>query len=352
MARPRIILADTDENYIMSIQLKFIEEFYEKVDLEIITDSGYFEQLFLTPQRVDILVVSESLYEGNVQKHNIGKIFLMTEENEEEDTADLNLDRIFKYTSIKEIFNKIINKSANILQIAAAKKNDPQIILVYSPVGGVGKTTVALGICNSLKRNYKKVLYLDAEHFHTFQHLLVNDTPIASHEIYAKMARNGDDLYQEIGHTVRTENFSYLPPLKAPLMSLGISMDIYRNIANGAKRSLDYDYIVMDTDSVLDEEKSRLMVMADKVAIITKQSRASVYAVVRFLENINGVNDDKYSFICNDFNKEEENMLISPDMRVNFNINLYIEHFGDAEKSKLEHYCDVPGIQKTAMLFL
>lgn len=44
MARPRIIIADTDVNYILSLQLKFVEEFFEKIDLEIITDRNYFEK--------------------------------------------------------------------------------------------------------------------------------------------------------------------------------------------------------------------------------------------------------------------------------------------------------------------
>lgn len=46
MKRPRIIIADTDSNYIVPLQLKFAEEFFDKVDLEIITDPAYFSELF------------------------------------------------------------------------------------------------------------------------------------------------------------------------------------------------------------------------------------------------------------------------------------------------------------------
>ena len=61
MAKPRIIIADTDAGYIIPLQLKFAEDFFEKVDLEIITDTNYFESLFSTPQKIDILIVSEDL---------------------------------------------------------------------------------------------------------------------------------------------------------------------------------------------------------------------------------------------------------------------------------------------------
>ena len=58
MKRPRIIIADTDSNYIVPLQLKFAEEFFDKVDLEIITDPAYFSELFSVPQTADILIVS------------------------------------------------------------------------------------------------------------------------------------------------------------------------------------------------------------------------------------------------------------------------------------------------------
>ena len=99
MAKPRIMIADTDENYIIPLQLKFIEEFFEKIDLEVVTDPDYFRELFLTPQQVDILIVSEELYEPSIQRHNIAHVFLMTEEYEEDQTADLNVNCIFKYTN-------------------------------------------------------------------------------------------------------------------------------------------------------------------------------------------------------------------------------------------------------------
>ena len=38
MDKPRVVIADNDENYIQSIELKFIEDFFDKVQLEIITD--------------------------------------------------------------------------------------------------------------------------------------------------------------------------------------------------------------------------------------------------------------------------------------------------------------------------
>ena len=42
MARPRVIIADTDLNYVAPLQLKFAKEFFEQIDVEIITSAEYF----------------------------------------------------------------------------------------------------------------------------------------------------------------------------------------------------------------------------------------------------------------------------------------------------------------------
>ena len=80
MSKPKIIIADTDISYIIPLQQKFIEEYFEKIDLEIISEPSYYEHFFASPQKADVLIVSEGLYTPAIQRHNIGSIFLMTEQ--------------------------------------------------------------------------------------------------------------------------------------------------------------------------------------------------------------------------------------------------------------------------------
>lgn len=352
MEKPRIIIADTDENYVIPLQLKFIEDFFEKVELEIITDSEFFSKLFSTPQKADILIVSENLYDPSLQRHNIAHVFLMTERNEEEETADLTVNRIFKYTSIKEIFNEITGKSAGVLNIAADEPKETQVILVYSASGGVGKTTVAMGISACLNRNYKRTLYINASRLPLFQTLLSNPGAISSTDVYAKMVTADEEIYPQIKHVIRSEGFQYLPPFRAALMSLGISNRIYEKIVLSAKRSRDYDYIVVDADTVLDEDKTRLLDLADKVIMVTRQNKASVSATNFLLSNINGVRGDKYIFVCNDFNRDAENALISPDIENRFSVSDYIGHIDHYEQWNAGDLANETDIQKVAFLVM
>lgn len=351
MARPRIIIADKDESYIVHLQQKFVDEFFDKIDLELITDESYFNELFSVPQEADTLVVSEDFYDSSIQRHNIGSIFLMTERQDEDHTDELKVNRILKYTSTKEVFNEIIGKCEGLHSQNSGKK-ECQIILVDSACGGTGKTTVALGISACLTKNYKRVLYINAGRLQTFQRVLNNRTPISSASVYAKLANPSESIYEDIKHTIRIEQFSYIPPFKAAIISLGLSYSVYEKIALAAKKSNDYDYIVIDADTAFDDFKAQLLNMADKVLVITDQSEASVYATNMFVSNINGINNEKYFFICNDFNKEKYNALISPKMALKFSVNEYIEHIEHYDNLSFDGFSISAGVQRTAFLVM
>lgn len=352
MSKPRIIIADTDLNYIIPLQLKFVEEFFDKIELEIITDEEYFENLFSSPQRVDILIVSENLYNPSLKKHNISNLFIMMEQYEEGQTDELNVIKLFKYTSIKEVFNSVIGKSTGLLNIDENVKKESQVILVCSSCGGVGKTTVALGISASLTKNYKKVLYINAGRLQCFQRMLENKSVLSSADIYAKFARANENIYSEIKHIIRKEIFSYIPPFKAALMSLGIPYSIYEKIALSAKNSKDYDYIVIDGDTAFDEDNAKLLNIADKVIVVTEQTSGSIFATNLLVDNINGISSDKYIFVCNNFNKNENNAIISPSVELKFSINDYIEHFNNYDQLNCEDLSKDIGIQKIAFLVI
>ena len=352
MAKPRIIIADTDFSYIIALQYKFVKEFLNKVHLEIIDNEEYFDELFSTPQKADILIVSENLYSLSLQRHNIGHIFLMSEKADEDNTVDLSVTRLFKYSNIKEIFNEISGKSAESLDIKE-KKTEPQIVMVYSATGGVGKTTVALGICACLTKSYKKVLYINASHLHTFQRLLDNPVAITSADVYDSLVKNDSaSIYEKIKHALRKEQFYYLPPFRASILSLGIDYSVFKNIAVAARDSGNYDFVVVDADNVFDDANAELIGIADKVITVCEQSIASVFATNLLVSNINGISSEKYCFICNKYNKENENALISPNVKTKFNISEFIDTIKHYDNLKAVDFEAVAGIQKTAILLI
>ena len=140
--------------------------------------------------------------------------------------------------------------------------------------------------------------------------------------------------------------------MRASLLSLGLEYSVYEKIALSAKNTGEYDFIVIDAENSFDENLTRLLDIADRVIIVTKQNANSVYYTNEFVANINGITNEKYTFVCNDFNKEEENAQIRPDVTLKFNVSDYVDHIRNYETKKISDYVSGPGIQKTAFLVL
>ena len=350
MANPRIIIADTDVSYIYPLQQKFVEEYYQKIDLEIIDNKGYFENQFSTPQNVDILIVSEELYSPLLHRHNIKHIFMMLEQPESNQLQKQNIHTIYKYTNLREIFNRITTQCVELFSSRNTFAKHTQIVLVYSGCGGVGKTTLALGLCACINSNLKKVLYLNASHLQSFQSMLSDLTPISSSELYAKLSSDNIDAYSLLKRTIRNEGFYYIPSFRAALMSLNINYSIYRNITIGAKNSGEYDYIVIDADTVFDEEKTRLIDIADKVIVVTKQNKASILATNNLITNINKSTSDKFVFICNDYDEDNSNDIDSTDLFAKYSISEYVKHISHFDKIKANDLASENAMQRVAFL--
>lgn len=352
MAKPRVIIADEDENYIIPLQFKFVTDFFNKIDLEIITDRAYFDEFFSKPQNAEILIVSDNLYDSSLQRHNIQNIFVMMEIPDDGGTGELNINQLFKYTSIKEIFNEIIGKSAGALNIAAVEKKETQVILITSAAGGVGKTTVAMGVAACLAQNYKRVLYINASRLQNFQNMLDNKTVLTSPEVYSKFLNPREIIYADFAHVIRKEVFNYVPAFKASLLSLGLEFSVYKSIVLSAKKSEEYDFIVVDMENSFSEEYTELLDVADRVIVVTTQTMQSVFHTNLLVANVNGINSEKYIFVCNDFNAEDENALIRPEMEMKFTIENYVEHVSMIDKVKIKDYAKIQGMQKTALLVM
>lgn len=349
MAKPRLIIADADVGYIIPLQVKFVEMFLEKINLEIITDRQYFDVLFSTHQEIDVLIVSDDFYSPMLHRHNISHIFLLQENVGESCCTDPNTDCIYKYASVKEIANEIVGKSDDVFGCLQKGNQQSQVITFYSAAGGTGKTTLAMGVCASLAKKYKRVLYLNASELQVFQHMLEDQTPILAPEVYAHLAQPANLNYASIRSVIRKEMFCYLPPFKAALMSIGLRYSFFTDFITSAKASGEYDIIIVDANTTFDEEKATLLGISDKVFVITKQTVPSVLATNILTSNIHGLNEEKYIFICNDFNRSAQNALAQSNISLRFAVGDYVEHITNCENKTPLQLSEEDGIQRIAL---
>lgn len=305
MSRPTVILADEDEQYISALELKFLEELYEKIDLVVITDPEYFKTFFSAPQKAEILVVSEGLYDSSLKRHDINHVFVLAEQQTGGTTEDLSINKIYKYTSIKEIFNEIIGKGGSVFAAENSGKHETEVVLFYSAAGGAGTTSLALAFADSVSRNYKRVLYLSVGSVPSFQCCLKNRAFLPG-EACRIFRDNTSKIYHDMKPYLRNEGFSYLPPFHATPDSLGLKQTSYLGFLDAAKASKNFDYIVVDAESGIDAFRAALIQKSNKVVIVTQQDELSTVKTDFLLRNIDCRDNEKFIFVCNKYSRGSE----------------------------------------------
>lgn len=301
----KIILVDSDSIFLSNLEWFF---FRQSDDHEIITISSreYLQEFFSKPQTADALVISEDMMFPEVERHNITHIFMLTEDDVQSATERLDGKQMSKYTTgIPEMYNIItgILKTASVggQTPAAAAAN---IVMVYSPVGGIGTTSTAVGLCASLYKNYKKTLFLSTEGLQTFGSFFTGGYEL---ECWQNNMFRADpsDAVVSLKEMVRTELCDYLPPYNSPLPSVPLTAEDYVRLINAIRASSIYEYVVIDCGCEFTKDISTLMGASDKVVIVFDGQERSQYKVKRLLDSINYSDRSKYVFLRNRYSPEQ-----------------------------------------------
>lgn len=351
MEKIRVLLADTDEKYLMALERKFIDGFEGRADINIITDAEYLNTFFGTPQYLDILVINDGLYNRSFERHDIANIFILSEQMlEEEATGNLNDNYIYKYTSVKEIFNEVVNNLSINSTSSLSNVKETRVISVYSPIGGIGTTSMAVGLSAALAKNHKKVLFISTDSLQSFSTFFIEKEELNS-GVEKQMVSENEYIYDALKPSIRNEIFDYIPPFRISLSSLNITMTQFINLINSIKVAKDYDYIVVEATSVFTEGTSSLMGYSNHVIVVTGQDRIAAHKLVCLLKNIDCSDSNRFMFVCNKYNNHKENVLVAEGMLGPIRIDEYVDFMEEEDVLSIERLLRSKSIQKLAMIF-
>lgn len=345
MNKTRIVLADLNEEYLIPIELKLIHELGNDIDLEVISTSDYFSLFFSEAKAIDILLIDAELFSENILKHNIKNIFVLAEELKDT-TKEANVYCIYKYSSVKEIYNEITYRCVNNLKGYRSRDKKSKIIVIYSPSGGTGKTSLALGLSAVLSDNYYKTLYVDAERIQTFHSRLKSKEETPS-SIGYEIQESKDDLYSGLKHYIRKEQFEYLLPFCATISALDIEFSFFLKFVDAVKASNEYDYVVVDTDKTLDNDKFALMKMADKIFLVHRPLKTDIFDMHLFINNVNITDSEKFIFVCNQYDPNHTDWIREG---LKYSVSGFLECTDSEELLSIDGLKDLEGIRSLIYL--
>ncbi len=153
-----LIIADTDQEYMERLEQYLLKKTQGKYNIIKYTDKDELSHA-LRKKKYDILLCAPELYDETITYKHVILSVLLKDEDENEHMPDVEVRVINKFTRITEMIDYIAK------EYEEAKSNQPVICCVYSPAGGVGKTTVALSMAIAYARMGKKAFYINLEDF-------------------------------------------------------------------------------------------------------------------------------------------------------------------------------------------
>lgn len=319
-----VVLAEPDETYILPLIKKLLEKFQKNLELIVITEQAYLYDFFSRPQKMDLLIIANEWKEVSCVNHEIGTCLFLCEdkmiENEMKrehynDINDLYQEICIRYNYFHKESQKIIPKKS-------------KLIAIYSPIGGVGKTLIAMSLWGELEKEKRQVLYLNMDKIQSFQYFLQDNqkSNFPSHiKYFCHKEENMEKNMSEWEDTL-----------------LQIET---------------YDWVVADLPSELMAYQSKILSIADEIVFVLQQDPYSSFKCEQFMKKMDLEKLRKCYFVCNKSMIQKENRAVLDLAKKHILLDIYIEYsdiveYAENGKRQLEEFRKLQGVKKLIRYFL
>lgn len=163
------------------------------------------------------------------------------------------------------------------------------VITVYSPKGGSGCTTVAINVAVSLAQRGYKTLLVDTSLQFGDVAVTLNMRPITSIvDLIDRIGELDADLVSSVAIEHERTGLSVLLAPAKPEMAELVKADNLEAILN--QLATQFDYVIVDTASGLNEITLTALDIADRILLVTQQNLTTLTNVRRFYDVIDQLN--------------------------------------------------------------
>ena len=276
--RKLLLIACPNTEFIKTREEKLLQLIDGRADLRVITDKHYFIEYFSEMGSVDVLIIDRSFYEPYLEAQNINHMIVLNDEiplafeSENENTTHINMMKYVSEEEFLEVVEKALvacEESAEGPDAPAANADQLTVVAVYSPVGGCGVSTTALGLGRKLARLEEKVLVVGCDDMQSIGALL-ESRENADDELAAALKEPSEETYWTILKNICMEGVSCLMPFEQPLYTLGVGADEFITMLNILEKKRDFSYVILDLGSAFNDETFKLMKRADVNICVTE----------------------------------------------------------------------------------
>lgn len=266
----KIAIIDSDINYLE--RLSGVLQQYDELSVAVFTKTEAFQQIAEFEDFQIVLFNPDISTQQLVFPQKVMPICLCTQESENR-SLYRNIPAVQKYQRISSLYKEVIKNYAGSVkdtEMDYFKAANTKVIAIHSPIGGSGKTTLALAIAGKILKADKRVLFLSMEQYN-------------SSSLYCSIQEEGITCLVEALNT----NSSFELKLKGVVKENGAGLPYIECFS----RLVDYDdvkseeieriikkirmcdicdYVIIDTASTLDGVNKAVLKSADRIFIVQR----------------------------------------------------------------------------------
>jgi len=288
-----IKMAVADKNVEYVERILSVLEGYEDLSLSVYTEKGALEQA-LAVRNFDVLLFDCSVYEGQVQLRDSTLAVMLLDESVSVPETCRDFRKIHKYQRISRIYQQVLSLYAEICDDAGSVVGQGGTISIayYSPVGGAGKTTLALAAATRLAMQGSRVLYLNLEEIASEDCYLPQNAKKGLSELVTCLGQKMNFSMKIQGLLQsKIEGLFYLNHFDSPNDIYELTGEEVTELLEQFSRSGLFDVLVLDLGIVLDTKLLHVFEFADKILLVEKADAIAVRKMGTFLAQAHIINE-------------------------------------------------------------
>lgn len=266
-----LLIADADNDYVEHLSNVLTENYADMFEVSVCSSQKSIIE-FLGRRKVDIVLLDPE-FVPDIKTDDMKLALLLWDGSSSLDTESLELRHIRKYQRISVLVSLILEQYAEFSEGGClAEDQRGTVTVVWSPVGGSGKTTVALAYGAQRVSEGKRVVYLNLEPFSSTP-VYFPETGKSISTVFENLDSNVGLLLQSIRQTDAGSGLLYFcRPNNYDDIGILTAADVENLVLSSTK---DVDEVVVDLGDFYDQRTAALMELADTVIAVLDGTRCA-----------------------------------------------------------------------------
>lgn len=300
MLNLEIAICESDQGYAKKLSSYLMSNVYHVISVQVFSNETFLLE-FLNNNSIDILLITEKMYLNLQNKTNVKSVMILAEHYI--NCGLLDLPYIEKFQQGKNILNKIITyyTSNSNRELVSKEDKKTELIGIYSPLGGCGKTTISIAIANTLSFQGGNTLFMSLEEIPSYSLLFDKTLESSMSDLFYHVKKKTSNLLMKMEGIQRIDystGLKYVPPPLYFEDIINFEEEYWEHLINYLLETNYYDYIVLDFTSNLSKRNKLLLEKCNKEILITNHS------------NINNSKLTTYLELCNKNMNRKENIIL------------------------------------------